>query len=126
MRAFGRTKSRGRSMHNALPTVVDRKRTVLWVLALRRWRINHESTVETFRSPQLVLRNLMTHRARHAIFGLRVIPFILVKRKVRKNLSLAAFHLGLKAGNRHMADRTFIFDRRNRLRVVDRFATHAP
>src|SRR5712671_4093599 len=102
MRALGRTKSRGRSMHNALPTVVDRKRAILRMFTLRRWRINHEPTVETFRRPELVLRNLMTHRARHAIFGLRVILFVLVKRKVRKNLSLAAIYLGLKASNRHM------------------------
>src|SRR5712672_4521189 len=44
---------------------------------------------------------------------------------MRKNLSLAAFHLGLKASNRHMADRTFILDRSNRFRMVDRFAPHA-
>src|SRR5258708_4242074 len=45
---------------------------------------------------------------------------------MRKNLSLAAFHLGLKAGNRHMANRTFILNRSNRLRMIDRFAPHAP
>src|SRR6266404_2061238 len=112
-------------MHNALPTIVDRKRAILRMFTLRRWRINHESTVETFRRAQLVLRNLMTHRARHAIFGLRVIFFVLVKWKMRKNLPLAAFHLGLKASNRHMADRTFILNRSNRLRMIDRFAPHA-
>src|SRR6266478_1417180 len=111
MRALGRTKSRRRGMHNALPSVVDCKRTVLRVLALRRWRINHESTIETFRRPELVLRNLMTHRARHAILGLRVILFVLIEWKMRKNLSLVAFHLGLKARNRHVADRTFVLDR---------------
>src|SRR6266403_255358 len=112
MAPFARTKSRGRSMHNALPTVVDRKRTVLRVLALRRRRINYEPAIETFRRAQLVLRNLMTHRARHAIFGLSVVLLVLIEWKMRKNLSFAAFHLGLKASNRHMANRTFILDRR--------------
>src|SRR5882724_9130703 len=125
MRAFSRTKSRGRSMHNPLPSVVDCKRTVLRVLALRRRRINHESAVETFRAAQLVLRNLMTHRARHAILSLSVILFVLVKRKMQKNLSLATVHLGLKSSNRHVANRTFILDRRNRFRMIDRFAPHA-
>src|SRR5882762_2373540 len=122
MRAFGGTKSRGRSMHNALPSVVDCKRAVLRVFALRRRRINHEPAVETFRRAQLVLRNLMTHRARHAILGLRVILFVLIEWKVRKNLPLATFHLGLKASNRHMADRTLVLDGSNRLRMIDRFA----
>src|SRR5712672_4800131 len=45
---------------------------------------------------------------------------------MRKNLSLAAFHLGLKASNRHMANRTFVLDRRNRFRMIDRFAPYAP
>src|SRR5882762_9010791 len=125
MRAFSRTKSRGRSMHNPLPSVVDCKRTILRVLALRRRRINHESTVETFRRAQLVLRNLMTHRARHAIFGLRVILFVLIEWKMRKNLTLATFHLGLKARNRHMADRTLVLDGSNRLRMIHRFEAHA-
>src|SRR6266403_86649 len=112
-------------MHNALPTIVDRKRAILRMFTLRRWRINHESTVETFRRAQLVLRNLMTHRARHAILGLRVILFVLIEWKMRRNLSLVAFHLGLKARNRHVADRTFVLDRSNRLRMINRFATHA-
>src|SRR6267378_3813062 len=100
MRAFSRTKSRGRSMHNPLPSVVDCKRAVLRVFALRRRRINHESAVETFGSAQLVLRNLMTHRARHAIFSFRVILFVLIEWKMRENLPLVAFQLGLKARNR--------------------------
>src|SRR5882724_4026230 len=125
MRAFGRTKSRGRSMHNALPSVVDRKRTILRMFTLRRRRINHEPAVETFRRPQLVLRNLMTHRARHSILGLGVILFILIEWKMRKNLPFAAFDLGLKSRNRHMADRTFVLDRSNRFRMIDRFAPYA-
>src|SRR5258706_13317274 len=44
---------------------------------------------------------------------------------MRKNLPLAAVYLGLKASNRHMANRTFILDRRNRFRVIDRFAPNA-
>src|SRR5712672_2062857 len=126
MRRFRGTKSCRRSMHNALPSVIDRKRAILRMLPLRRWRINHESPVETFRSPQLVLRNLMTHRTRHAVLGLSVILLVLIEWKVRKNLPLVAFHLGLKARNRHMADRTFILDRRHRLRMINRFAPHAP
>src|ERR1700758_688091 len=106
MRSFRRPKAGGRSMHNALPSVIDRKRAILWMFPLRRRWINHKSAVETFRSPQLVLRNLMTHRARHAVLGLGVILFVLIERKMRKNLPLAALHFGLKARNRHMAYRT--------------------
>src|SRR6266436_3997323 len=45
---------------------------------------------------------------------------------MRKNLPLAAVYLGLKTGNRHMADRTLVLDRRNRFGMIDRFAPHAP
>src|SRR5258707_14890168 len=113
-------------MHNALSSGVDRKRAILRVLALRRRRINNESSVETFGSAQLFLRNLVTHRARHAIFGLRIVLFVLIKWKMRKNLPLAALYLCLKAGNRHMADRAFVLYGSDRFRMIDRFAPHAP
>src|ERR1700724_2700454 len=96
------------------------------MLALRRRRIDNESPVETFGSAQLFLRNLVAHRARHAIFGLSVILLVLIKRKMRKNLPLAALYLCLKAGNWHVADRAFVFYGRLRFRMIDRFAPHAP
>src|SRR5258707_13461296 len=104
MLIFRRAAPSGGRMHNALTSGVDRKGAILRVLALRRRRIDNESPVETFGSAQLFLRNLVTHRARHAIFGLRVVLLVLIKWKMRKNLPLAAFHLGLKARDRHVAD----------------------
>src|SRR3984893_14534895 len=126
MRIFGGTKSSGGRMHNALSSRVDSKRAILRVLALRRRRIHNESSVETFGSAQLFLRNLVTHRARHAIFRLRVILLVLIKWQMRKNLALPAFQLCLKASNRHMADRAFVLYGSDRFRMIDRFAPHAP
>src|SRR5258708_20486208 len=105
-------------MHNALSSGVDRKRAILRVLALRRRRINNESSVETFGSTQLFLRNLVTHGARHAIPGLRVVLFVFVKWKMRKTLPLETLYLSLKAHNRQFAARASALHVRSPLSII--------
>src|ERR1700680_3399620 len=113
-------------MHDALPPRLDSKRPVLRVLALRRRRLNDESSVEAFGCPELFVSDLMANRASHAVFGFRVVLFVLIKWKVRKNLALATLQLCLEARNRHVADRAFVLYRSHRFWMIDRFAPHAP
>src|ERR1700676_3014363 len=111
MRIFRRPKSRGGRMHNALSSGIDRKRTVFRMLTLRRRRIDDESSVETFRSAQLFFRNLVTHRARDAIFRLGVVLVVSIKWQMRKDLPLATLQLRLKTRNGHVTDRAFVLYR---------------
>src|SRR6266404_3920387 len=112
-------------MHDALTPRFDTKRPILRVLALRCRRINHKSAIEAFGCAELFIRDLMAHRASHAIFGFSIRLVVRIKWKMRKNLSLAALQPRQKARNGHMANRAFVLYRSHRFWMIDRLAPHA-
>ena len=80
---------------------------------------------EALRRAQAIRRDLMTHRARHAVGGERAVAVgAALDGKVREHLAFAAVGVRLCARHRHVAGRALVLDRALLERVIDGFAPH--
>src|SRR6185312_920323 len=87
MQIVGWTKATRGGLHDVLVTLHNLEGAVLWMPFLEVRGVNDESAIETRPRSELLFSNLVAHGAIHAIFGLKVLFLILVKRQMRKDFA---------------------------------------
>ena len=120
---FHRLKRR-RRLHDRGVSLVDLERTKDVTRAGRGFLVDLEPPDETFPLAQILVGDLMTDRAGHAIVRQPIVALAQVRRQVGERFPFAAGQPGFVPHHRHVADGAFVLDERGSGGVIAELAPH--
>ena len=121
--AFGRPERRRRP-HDRRASFVDLERAVDMALPGQRLLVDLEAANEAVASAQILIRDLVAHRAGHTVVRQSIVQRIQVGREMRKRIPVAARKPGFVSHHRHVADGAFVLDVRGCHWMIERLTPH--